>query len=138
LFDIEVTAYGKTGDLSGIRIYNPTTEDGNGPSLLDMKHNKAYPYRFMTVEKEAENSTAQPVELLTGDAAMDVSLKPSAISVLGEAPIALARAFAPAYSKKASIDGGAIFGSWGRVKVYEKNLETLLGILAGGYTVSAG
>ena len=53
LFELEINYYGKTGDLAGIRIYNPTTEDGNGPSILDMKKNRALPYRFMSVEKEA-------------------------------------------------------------------------------------
>ena len=138
LFDLEINYYGKTGDLAGIRIYNPTTEDGNGPSILDMKKNRALPYRFMSVEKESENASAEPVEILTGDAAIDLCLKPSAISVLSEDPIALARAFVPAYSKKASISGGAVYGNWGRVKVYEQQLETLLSILAGGYTVAAG
>ena len=138
LFDLEINYYGKTGDLAGIRIYNPTTEDGNGPSILDMKKNRALPYRFMSVEKESENASAEPVEILTGEAAIDLCLKPSAISVLSEDPIALARAFVPAYSKKASISGGAVYGNWGRVKVYEQQLETLLSILAGGYTVAAG
>lgn len=138
LFDLELNYYGKTGDLAGIRIYNPTTEDGNGPSLLDLKKNRAYSYRFMSVEKESENASAQPVELLTGDAAIDVSFKPSAVSALSEDPISFARAFIPAYSKKASVNGAAVLGNWGRIKVYEQQLETLLSILAGGYTVAAG
>ncbi len=138
LFDIELTAYGKDGDLTGLRIYCPTTEDGNGPQLNDLKNNRAYSYRFMTVKKEDANSTSEPVELLTGDPAIDVSFKPSAVSYLTKNPITLARTFVPAYSKKASAAGAAIYGEWGRVKVYEKSIEVLLGILANGYTMPAG
>lgn len=136
--DIEVGFYGRDGDLSGLRIFNPTTIDGNGPSINDLKLNRAYSYRFMTVEKENVNATPDPVSLLTGDSAIDVTFKPSAISNLTKNPITLARTFVPAYSRKATAATSAVYGNWGRVKVYESQIETLLGILAGGYSVAAG
>lgn len=136
--DIELTSYGKAGDLSGLRIFCPTTLDGNGPQLNDLKNNRAYSYRFMTVEKEKPNSTPQPVELLTGDTGIDISFKESAISYLSKNPISLARTLVPAYSKKATASQGASYGPWGRVKVYDKALETLLGILCNGYSMPAG
>lgn len=136
--DIELTSYGKAGDLSGLRIFCPTTLDGNGPQLNDLKNNRAYSYRLMTVEKEDANSTPIPVELLTGDTGIDVSFKEAAVSYLSKNPISLARTLVPAYSQKATAARGAVYGPWGRVKVYDKSLETLLGILCNGYSMPAG
>lgn len=138
IMDLELTSYGKSGDLSGLRIFCPTTQDANGPQLNDLKNNRAYSYRFMTVEKEKANATPNPVELLTGDAALDVSFKEAAISYLSKNPTNLSRTLVPAYSRKATASQGAVYGTWGRVKVYEKALETLLGILSNGYSMPAG
>ena len=136
--DIELTAYGATGNLAGLSILSPTTQDENGPFVADLKANRAVSYRFVTMKKESVNSSAEPVYLLTGDQALDATLKLETISSLTKNPISLAKTLVPAYSQKATTTNAAVYGDWGRVKIYDQSLETLLTMLANGYSVAAG
>lgn len=138
IMDIELTAYGSFGNLSGLAILSPTTQDDNPPFLTDYKQNRAVSYRFMSFRKEDANSSAEPVFLLTSDQALDATLKLETISSLSKNPISLATTLVPAYSKKATTSEAAVYGDWGRVKIYEQSLETLLLMLANGYEVAAG
>lgn len=136
--DIELTAYGALGNLSGLSALSPTTRDDNGPLIADLKLNRAISYRFISMRKKSINVSAEPVFLLGGDQALDATLKLDTISSLTKNPISLGKSLVPAYSQKATTGGGAVYGDWGRVKVYDQSLETLLTMLANGYSVSTG
>lgn len=136
--DIELTSYGASGDLTGLSILTPTTRDLNGPFITDLKANRSVSYRFITSRKEAVNKSPEAVYLLTGDQALDATFKLETISSLTKNPISLAKTLVPAYSRKATVSAAAVYGEWGRVKIYDQSLETLLSMLANGYSVSAG
>ena len=136
-FDVELSSYGRDGNLDGMRIYTPTTRDDNGPQLSDMKLNRSAIYRIMSVNKEDQNASPEPTYLLTGDVAIDVTFKKETFSKLSGNPISADRTLVPAYSKKATPSGAAQIGPWGRVKVYENELDTLLRMLNQGYIVNA-
>lgn len=138
IVDIELMAYGADGNLTGMAIYSPTTRDDNGPFLADIRANRTITYRFMTVRKENKNSTPEIQYLRVGDQALDATFKPETISSLTKNPISLSKTLIPAYSLKATASQAAIVGDWGRIKVYEQSLETLLTMLANGYSVPAG
>lgn len=106
-FDVELSSYGRDGNLNGMRIYTPTTRDDNGPQLSDMKLNRSAIYRIMSVNKEDQNASPEPTYLLTGDVAIDVTFKKETFSKLSGNPISADRTLVPAYSKKASPNGAA-------------------------------
>lgn len=137
LIDMEVSWKGKSGDLQGLRIYTPTTTDGNGPLVSDIKANKAFMYRFMMVEKQAPNATAAPVYLKNGDIAIDVSLKDGAVSSRTNNPISIHKTFLKAYETKATAAVPGQKGSFGNMHVYDANISQLLHMLTQGYTVAS-
>ena len=133
--DIELSAYGSDGNLNGLRIFSPTVTDGS-LNISDLKANRALSYRFMSVKKENMNASADIAYLLNGEVALDATLKPQAASTISQNPISLARTLVPAYSRKPSFNQAIEIGPWGRVKVYDTEIETLLTMLTQGYSVS--
>lgn len=135
IVDIELSAYGADGDLNGLRIFTPTVTDGSA-NISDLKANRANTYRFMSVKKENINASPDITYLLNGEVALDASFKPQATSSISRNPISLARTLVPAYSAKASFSSPVEIGPWGRTKVYDTEIETLLTMLTQGYSVS--
>lgn len=136
IFDALLSWKGKSGDLQGMRIYTPTTQDVNGPLVTDIKTNKSFMYRFMLIEKDAANATPTPVYLKSGEVALDVSLKDGALSSRTSNPISIHKTLLKAYETKATVSTPGQKGSFGDLHVYDSNISQLLHLLTQGYTFS--
>lgn len=126
LFEFEHSFIGGDGNLSGIRLWAQNTENTVTLPNKMISKERAYPFNFSTIRKSVKTGTASSVETVFGEQQLMVTFKPETID-----PLTLKRVYFgdrvvdeyqsltdPRYARK--------FGEFGRVKIYQDNIDLLL------------
>lgn len=123
------SSYGSILNLSGIRIYAPTTLSTSPADEVAFTSTKAYPYRISAIRKTKPTTTPFLVETESGELAFDFTLKPNTEHPSFLSDMYLQDIFLdkyqnindPAFPKK--------FGDFGGIKVYQDNIDHVLDLL---------
>lgn len=128
LFDLEHSFFGADGNLAGIRLWAQTEENVSIMPTKLMTREKVYPYSLSVIRRNTTTGNVKPVSSVFGEQTMTVTMKPDVIDpnsnsrlYFGERVIEDYQSLTdPKYAKK--------YGEFGKVHVYQANIETLLGL----------
>lgn len=126
LFDLEVDSFGSYGNNLGVRIWAATS---NSSSPLDerlVSNQKVYPFRIAAVERKDPLSTGKNVETQGGEQYLEVSLKPDMVNPYNDRDLYLGDVFLPAYEDTRSPGMPPQYGPFGRMRIYQENIDELL------------
>jgi len=126
IFELEHNFVGKSGNLAGIRLWAQTAD--NTPQLPTklMAREKAYPYSFSVVRKNAVTGSAEPVETLFGEQQITVTFKEGVKDPLTTARLYIGERAIKAYENLTDLNYAKAYGEFGRMKVYQDNIDLLL------------
>ncbi len=131
IFEVEASSFGAWGDNQGLRLTAPTSES-NAPLNTDLFDAlKSYVYRLSVVNRLDASSTVNVVETLSGEQAIEFSFKPGAVDPISDTEISLDELFLKSYQDLDTPGMTPVYGPFGRVKVYQSNLETILAMVGG-------
>lgn len=133
ILDLEIDSEGSYGDNIGIVLETPTAIQVNPADLSNTTKNRAFSVRVGVVEREDKFSTAQPYPKLDGDLVQDLFLKAKAVDSISGKNRYIARQLIDTFNRKATADETPIWGPFGDVYVYEKNVNEIQQMLCEGY-----
>ena len=136
-FDQEVTWYGEYGNNKGTQIYAPTTRTPEPLDTALFEATRCYPFKMSLMERVNALSTPQKVMRISGEYTLDFNVKPNSLYRALNKEMYLERVFKGAWSQPAaygqtaiygpSANGQtAIYGPFGRIKLYQNNIDTFL------------
>lgn len=136
ILDLEVTHFGAYGNNVGLRLTAPNTDDFARGDTAAMANRRAYLYRFTCLEKPVDSNTAQIIETNGGDLNIDLTFKESVTHPITGVNLNFSDMFINSY-QEIDVPGQAPkYGPFGRVHVYQENLETVLNLLCRGETAA--
>lgn len=130
IIDFEVASFGKYGNNCGLRFDAPTAISAQAGNATLMEGLKTFLYRLTCLEKEADQSTPTVVTTLASEPYIDLSLR-SEVRNNG-IDYSFDTAFVPAYRNLKSDGVVPSIGVFGKVKLYDNYLTTVLTLLQGG------
>lgn len=133
IMDLVVDSEGSYGNNIGIVLETPTVKQVNPVDMNNTIKNRAFALRVGVVEREDQYSTAQPVPKLDGDLVQDVYLKAKAVDSLSGKNRFFAKQLVETFNRKPSATATPIWGPFGDVFVYEKNVNEIQQMLCEGY-----
>lgn len=126
IMDFEVDSFGAYGNNIGVKIWAATS---NSYSPLDerlVSNQKVYPFRIAAVERKDSLSTGKQVATQLGEQYLDVVLKPDMVNPYNDRDVSVGEVFIPAYQDFRTLGTPPQFGPFGRMKVYDDYIETLI------------
>jgi hypothetical protein len=127
MFELEVSSEGEWGNNSGLRLWAPTVKTVSAMPNKMMVAEKAYPYYISVVERADAQSSAAVVPTLFGEQRLMVTLKENVIDPLTDRSMNLNEVFLNSYQNLTDARYPKLFGNFGKLHIYQANLELLLG-----------
>lgn len=126
LFDFEHNFFGKNGDLSGIRLWPMNKTNSSQLPTKMMAKEKAYPYNFAVVRKNAKTGSAAPVDSVFTEKFIYGTFKEGSVDPSTDMDLNLGDRMYSAYENLTDTRYPIQYGDFGRVHVYQDNLDALL------------
>ena len=126
MFELETSSEGEWGNNSGIRLWAPTVKSMSAMPSKMMVAEKAYPFYISVVERPDAQSSAVVNSTLFGEQRLMVTLKENVVDPLTDKSLNLNEIFLNSYQNLTDSRYPKLFGNFGRLKVYQSNIETLL------------
>ena len=133
IMDLEVDSEGEYGNNLGLVLEVPTLKQVNPANISNVIKNKAFPVRVSVVEREDRYSTPQVVPSLQSELQLDVFMKTRAVDYISGKNISFARKLVENFNRKMTATETPIWGPFGNIHVYEKNLNEIQQLLCEGY-----
>lgn len=133
IMDLEVDSEGEYGNNIGLVLEVPTLKQVNPANISNVIKNKAFPVRVSVVEREDRYTTPQVVPSLKSELQLDVFMKTRAIDHISGKNISFARKVIENFNRKMTATETPIWGPFGNIHVYEKNLNEIQQMLCEGY-----
>lgn len=133
IMDLEVDSEGEYGNNIGLVLEVPTLKQVNPANISNVIKNKAFPVRVSVVEREDRYTTPQVVPSLKSELQLDVFMKTRAIDHISGKNISFARKLIENFNRKMTATETPIWGPFGNIHVYEKNLNEIQQMLCEGY-----
>lgn len=126
IFEQEHSFIGSDGNLAGIRLWAQTSE--NTPQLPSkmMLREKAYPYSMSVIRRSATTGSAAPVETLFGEQDITITFKEGVVDPLTRVRLYMGERAIDAYQNLTDSKYAKTYGEFGRIKIYQENIELLL------------
>lgn len=134
ILDIEVDSEGEYGNNLGLILEVPTLKQVNPANVSNVIKNKAFPVRVAVAEREDRYTTPSIMPTLGGELQQDVHLKSRAIDYISGKNISLDRKLVDSFNRKLTADTTPVWGPFGKVHTYEKNVNEIQQMLCEGYT----
>lgn len=128
IFEKRASAQGEGYNLSGIRLWAPTTKSVSSMPTKMMSQQKAYPYFVSVVRKSTPTATPKVVESLFGEQKIMVTFKEETIDPLTTKRLYIGENFVQAYENLTDLRYPELQGDFGSMHVYNENIETVLGL----------
>jgi hypothetical protein len=128
IFELETSFKGRKGNDSGIRMWAPTTKTVSSLPTKMMNSQFAYPYNIAIIRRPDEKSSPKIVQSVFGEQSMTVTFKPSVIDPMTEKPLYIGDTLIDSYQNLQDLRYAKLYGDFSRMKVYEENIETVLGM----------
>ena len=129
MFEGELNFFGAHGNNFGWRLTAPTTASGAPINDTLAAQVKSYLYRLAVVSRQDEASTVNVVETLNGEQALDFSFREGVVDPNSDTEISIDDTFMPAFQDIDTAGVSPLYGPFGRVKVYQDNLEQVLAMV---------
>ena len=133
IMDLEVDSEGEFGNNIGLVLEVPTLKQVNPANISNVIKNKAFPVRVSVVEREDRYTTPQVVPSLKSELQLDVFMKTRAVDYISGKNISFARKLIENFNRKMTATETPIWGPFGDIHVYEKNLNEIQQLLCEGY-----
>lgn len=133
IMDLEVDSEGEYGNNIGLVLEVPTLKQVNPANISNVIKNKAFPVRASVVEREDRYTTPQVVPSLKSELQLDVFMKSRAVDHISGKNISFARKLIENFNRKMTATETPIWGPFGNIHVYEKNLNEIQQMLCEGY-----
>ena len=133
IMDLEVDSEGEYGNNIGLVLEVPTLKQVNPANISNVIKNKAFPVRVSVVEREDRYTTPQVVPSLKSELQLDVFMKSRAVDNISGKNISFARKLIENFNRKMTATETPIWGPFGNIHVYEKNLNEIQKMLCEGY-----
>lgn len=133
IMDLEVDSEGEYGNNVGLVLEVPTLKQVNPANISNVIKNKAFPVRVSVVEREDRYSTPQIVPSLKSELQLDVFMKTRSVDYISGKNISFARKLIENFNRKMTATETPIWGPFGNIHVYEKNLNEIQQLLCEGY-----
>ena len=133
IMDLEVDSEGEFGNNIGLVLEVPTLKQVNPANISNVIKNKAFPVRASVVEREDRYTTPQVVPSLKSELQLDVFMKTRAVDYISGKNISFARKLIENFNRKMTATETPIWGPFGDIHVYEKNLNEIQQLLCEGY-----
>ena len=133
IMDLEVDSEGEFGNNIGLVLEVPTLKQVNPANISNVIKNKAFPVRVSVVEREDRYTTPQVVPSLKSELQLDVFMKSRAVDYISGKNISFARKLIENFNRKMTATETPIWGPFGDIHVYEKNLNEIQQLLCEGY-----
>lgn len=133
IMDLEVDSEGEYGNNIGLVLEVPTLKQVNPANISNVIKNKAFPLRVSVVEREDRYTTPQVVPSLKSELQLDVFMKTRAVDHISGKNISFARKLIENFNRKMTATETPIWGPFGNIHVYEKNLNEIQQMLCEGY-----
>lgn len=134
IMDLEVDSEGEYGNNVGLVLEVPTLKQVNPANISNVIKNKAFPVRVSVVEREDRYTTPQVVPSLKSELQLDVFMKTRAVDYISGKNISFARKLIENFNRKMTATETPIWGPFGNIHVYEKNLNEIQQLLCEGYS----
>lgn len=130
IMELEASFFGAYGNNLGLRLVAPTTESNNPLNDTTATAVKAFLYRLSLVNRLDAASTVNVSETLGGEQSIDFTFKPGAVDPASDTEISLEDIFLPSYQDVDTPGVTQVYGPFGKLKVYDSNLATVLAMVA--------
>lgn len=126
IFELEHSFFGEDGNLAGIRLWGLNTNNTAGLPTKMMAREKAFPFGFSVVRQNTETGTAGAVETIFGEQSITVTFKPEVVDPVTTQRLYFGERAVDAYQNLSDARYARKFGEFGKVKVYQDNIDLLL------------
>jgi hypothetical protein len=126
IWEVKASSLGSAGNLSGLRMWAPTTKSVSSMPTKMMSIDKAYPYFVSVIRKADAQSTAKQVETLFGEQKLMFTFKTETEDPLTTKRLYLGETLISSYQNLTDLRYPKQYGDFGDLKVYNTYLETLL------------
>lgn len=126
IFDLEHSFIGVDGNLAGIRLWGQSLKNVSQMPTKLMAKQKTYPYSFAVVRKNVDTGSAGFVETIFGEQQLTVTFKPDTIDPLTDSRLYIGERAVGAYESLTDVRYARKFGEFGRIHVYQENIDLLL------------
>lgn len=126
IFELEHSFIGKDGNLSGIRLWSINADNQSALPTKLMAREKVYPYMMAVIRKNAATGSAKMVESTFGEQQIMVSFKPEVVDPLTTSRLYFGERAIEDYQSLKDPRYAKQYGEFGRVKVYQENIDLLL------------
>jgi hypothetical protein len=126
ILDLEVSSFGEWGNNQALKLYAPTVSSSQPIDDRLLGNEKVYPFRMAVAARASSKATAKTVETLAGEQFVDVCFKPGTIDKVVDKLVYAGDVFIQAYSNTTDPKFAPVFGPFGRMHVYEDQIESLL------------
>lgn len=138
IMDLEVSSFGSFGDRVGVRIYAPSPNDESPLDTATVNVIKAFLLRIACVERPEDQATPNLIETNGGELAVDMTFKSGVNHPVTDLDLSLSTAFIDSYQDVENNPTAPKLGPFGRIHLYEENIETVLTLLTQGAPTFGG
>lgn len=133
IMDLEVDSEGEYGNNIGLVLEVPSLKQINPANIANVIKNKAFPLRASVVERADRFTSPQIVPNLATELYQDTHLKARALDSIGGNNISFGRLMVESFHRKMTANSTPVWGPFGKVHVYEKNVNEIQQMLCEGY-----
>lgn len=131
IMEFEVSHIGAYGNNIAVRLVAPTSDSSMPVNTDALNTLKAYIYRLQILQRSSAELSPQIVDTIQGDQWVEFALKSTAIDTKRDVDYSFADRLIDAYQDLSSPGVTTpIYGPFGRQKLYEDNLRTILQMIA--------
>lgn len=128
IFELKVTSKGEHGNLSGIRLWAPTTASiATMPTKL-MNDAEVYPYFISVIRKPDANTSPKSIETTMGEKRVMLSFKPNTVDPLTGMRLYIGEKFIDSYENLTDLRYPKQYGDFNKIHVYDNNIDTILSL----------
>lgn len=128
ILEQEHNFYGEDGNLAGIRLWAQTLENTGNLPVKMINRERAYPFNFGVVRKNAKTGTVKFQETIFGEQFFTVVFKEGTVDPLTNADLYFGDRNLSEYQNLTDTRYPLAYGEFGRTAVYQENIDTLVGL----------
>lgn len=127
MFDLSVNSQGGYGNNMGVRLWAPTSLDGQLPTKL-MTTKFAYPYNISVIEKQDGLTTPSVKSTILGEQNLQISFKQGVIDPSTSQRLYAGDLFVQSYSNTTDPRYPKVYADFDGFHIYQANIDTLVGL----------
>jgi hypothetical protein len=128
IFELKASSKGSTFNLAGLRFWGLTSKNSQSLPSKMMSTYSAFPYMLSVIRRPDANSAPVAQKTLLGEQSVMVTFKQDVVDPLTGQRLYVGEKFISSYENLTDLRYPVTYGDFGALKVYQDNIETLLGL----------